>query len=352
MSSPPRSEPRTPKLPLRMAARAMRALAAMPLPLAARLAGPPQRSDRGDPLDPQLALLLRIHALLPDPGFADTAVYARRRSARMTSPLVAPPAPPVRREALTLAGLPARRYDPGAQAPAPALLFFHGGGFVIGDLDTHDAVCATLAARSGRVVIAVAYRLAPEHRFPAPLDDALAAWRALHAQAAALGLAPDHIAVGGDSAGANLATVLCRLARDAGAPLPRAQLLIYPATDMTCALPSHRSLAAGYYLDAPTIAWFLRQYLPTPDAATDPRASPLFADDLRGLPPAHVVIAGFDPLRDECERYADRLAEAGVAVTRQHEPTLIHGFVNMSGFSRAAHEALLRTSDALARLTA
>jgi acetyl esterase len=211
-------------------------------------------------------------------------------------------------------------------------------------------VCASLAAQATCVVISVDYRLAPEHPFPAPVEDAVACCRALRSRAPELGLDPERLAVGGDSAGGNLATVACRLLRDAGDPLPRGQLLIYPATDMTRSCESHRTLARGFYLEEPTIQWFLDHYLPAPAAALDPRASPLFAERLDGLPPAHVVLAGFDPLRDEGERYAEQLEAAGVPVTRQAEPSQIHGFINLAGASAKSLAALERVGDGLAAL--
>lgn len=335
---------------LELARAALGALLSTSGPLVARN-GAPARSDRGDALDTQLQAMLRLHGWLPQAGHQDRDVARRRREMRLSALLAAGPVPGgLTVTTCEVAGLPARRYTPEGDTDGAGLVYLHGGGFVGGDLDSHHAVCATLADRARCVVVSVAYRLSPEHRFPAALDDAWSAWLATRADAATHGLDPARTALGGDSAGGNLTASTVLLLRDAALPLPCAQLLLYPAVDMTLSQPSHRTLADGYYLDAATIDWFLRQYLRTADDARDPRASPLLADDLSGLPPAHVVTAGFDPLRDEGELYAARLADAGVQVTHQREPGLIHGFANMAGASSAAHEALLRAGDGLAAL--
>jgi acetyl esterase len=199
----------------------------------------------------------------------------------------------------------------------------------MGDLDTHDVLCRTLAAASGAAVLAVDYRMGPEHRFPAAVDDCMAALRFVQAQASTLDLDPARIAVGGDSAGGNLAAVVCLAQRDAGAPLPAFQLLIYPATDMRAVAASHTVNGQGYLLTADTIAWFRGHYVEDPAQWTDWRASPLLAPDLSGLPPALVLTAGFDPLRDEGLQYANALSAAGnrdqvICFERQ-----IHGFITM-----------------------
>ncbi len=226
----------------------------------------------------------------------------------------------------------ARVYTPArARAKgAPGLVWFHGGGFVIGSIESHDGVCRALASRSGAVVVSVDYRLAPEHRFPAGLEDAIAATRWVLENAASLGIDPSTVAVGGDSAGGNLAAVVALALR--GAPLaPAFQMLIYPVTDMTRSLPSHRLFRAGFSLPEPTILWFRERYLPDVSFETDPRASPLFEKDLSGLPPALVVTAGFDPLRDEGRAYADRLRDAGVEVEYVCSQGSMHGFINTAG---------------------
>lgn len=223
-----------------------------------------------------------------------------------------------------------RLYRPaGLAAPAPTLVYFHGGGWVIGDLDTHDVLCRELAEDGRCVVVAVDYRMGPEHRFPAAPEDCLAATAWLQAQAGALGLDATRFAVGGDSAGGNLAAVVALARRDAGAAPPlRFQLLIYPATDMRAIAPSHTSNGQGYVLTSDTIAYFRGHYL---DAAQlgDWRASPLLHASLAGLPPALVLTAGFDPLRDEGRQYADALSAAGSTAQYVCFERQIHGFITM-----------------------
>ena len=212
----------------------------------------------------------------------------------------------------------------------PGLVFFHGGGWVIGDLDSHDDLCRDLAAQAGCAVLSVDYRLAPEHRFPAAADDAIAATNWVAANAAPLGIDPKRLAVGGDSAGGNLAAVAALAARDAGRPLA-AQLLIYPVTDMSrFEGESYATCGEGYGLTAGAMVWFRDHYLTDANAARDWRVSPLLASDLGRSPPALVVTAEFDVLRSEGEAYAKRLAEAGVPTRahplRRHDPRLrIHG---------------------------
>ena len=218
--------------------------------------------------------------------------------------------------------------------PLPVLVYFHGGGWVIGDLDTHDTLCRQLANGAGIAVVAVHYRLAPEHRFPAAVDDSLAATRWVHDHAGSLGLDASRIAVGGDSAGGNLAAVVAIAARDAGrdgaAAFPLAfQLLIYPATDMRRVADSHRRNGEGYLLTRDTIGYFHDHYITDPAHDLDWRASPLLHPDLAGLPPALVLTAGFDPLRDEGLQFAQRLSEAGNQATHISFERQIHGFVTM-----------------------
>lgn len=236
--------------------------------------------------------------------------------------------------------LPARLYVPrGAQHPGPALVYFHGGGFVVGDLDSHDRFCRFLADRSGVRLLAVAYRLAPEHPFPAAPDDALAAWRWVTDDPSRIGAAPGRLAVGGDSAGGNLAVVASLDARAAGGPLPTFALLIYPALDLTRSSVSHRTFAEGYLLTGRLMDWFLDHYAPDASDRRHPRASPLLVDDLRGLPPTYLVTAGYDPLRDEGRRFADRLRDAGVPVRYDHQAGLVHGFIAMLGGVARARQA-------------
>jgi acetyl esterase len=233
-----------------------------------------------------------------------------------------------------------------ARDPGPGLVWFHGGGFVLGSLDSHDGICRAIASRAGIVVLAVDYRLAPEHPFPAAVEDGIAATRWVFANARGLGLDPRRVAVGGDSAGGNLSAVVAQALRK-DALRPAYQLLIYPATDLTRAFPSHKLFREGLLLPEDTIDWFLAAYAPDPATHTDPRASPLFADDLAGLPPAMVITAGFDPLRDEGDAYAEKLRAAGVDVEHVRATGMVHGFMSMAGAVREASRVLGRIVGAL-----
>lgn len=235
--------------------------------------------------------------------------------------------------------LPVRIYAARAGGSLPTLVYFHGGGGVIGSIDTHDGVCRSLCQALSGLVVSVEYRLAPEHPFPAAPEDALAAYRWVAEHAGALGADPDRIAVGGDSHGGNLAAVLCQLARDEGTVGPRAQLLIYPAVDRVTPTASQRLFAEGFLLDAGTIEWFEQHYVGDADRG-DPRISPLRHSTLHGLPPAVVVTAGFDPLRDEGRAYADALREAGVDVRYRCWDGLVHGFAQMRGAVGRAAQAI------------
>ena len=253
--------------------------------------------------------------------------------------------------------IPLRMYRPkdtDGKTVLPALIFFHGGGWTIGDFDTHDAVCRYLAAKSGAAVIAVDYRLAPEHRFPAAVEDAFAATCWIAANAGALAIDARRLAVGGDSAGGNLSAVVTLMARDAKGPDLKLQVLIYPAVDFTMSAPSFTSNADVLPLTREAVVWFRDHYFgPQGEKAfeRDWRASPLFAD-LSGLPTAHVVTAGCDVLCDEGRAYADKLEAAGVAVERAHFPGMIHGFVTMGKIVAGAHTALDGCAAAIKRALA
>ncbi len=227
--------------------------------------------------------------------------------------------------------IPLRLYRPRGSADSqvlPVLVYYHGGGFVIGDLDTHDVLCRQLANGSGCAVVSVDYRLAPEHRFPAAVDDCIAATRWVSDHAAALHLDPTRLAVGGDSAGGNLAAVVTHDARRRGSPRIAYQLLIYPATDARCTADSHRRNSQGYLLTADTVAYFMDHYL-DPSKRGDWRASPLLCDDWSDLPAALVLTAGHDPLIDEGLDYAQRLSQAGNRVSYVCFQRQIHGFILM-----------------------
>ena len=249
--------------------------------------------------------------------------------------------------------IPLRLYRPeGVSGAAPTLVYIHGGGWVIGDIVTHEVLCTHLAAASGCAVVSVDYRMGPEHRFPAAPDDAVAATRWLQAQAASLDLDASRFAVGGDSAGGNLAAVVALALRDAGdAPALKFQLLIYPATDMRGGAPSHTSNGQGYLLTADTIAYFRGHYL-SPDEHADWRASPLLANSLAGLPPALVLTAGYDPLRDEGRQYADAMSAAGSTAQYVCFERQIHGFITMGRVIDEANTAVALCGAALRRALA
>lgn len=232
------------------------------------------------------------------------------------------------------------------------MVYYHGGGFVLGDLDGHDTLCRRICRDAGLHVLSVDYRLAPEHPFPAAVEDAVAAYRWACEQAAALGAQPDRIAVGGDSAGGNLAAVVAQQAVAAGVPAPCAQVLIYPVLDRTVARPSLDLFCEGFLISRADIAWYQLQYTGSTVAQHDPAQHPLIADNLAGLPPALIVTAGFDPLRDEGEAYAAALAQAGVPVTLKRFDGLLHGFCSMATIAPACDAALGEIIASLRRVIA
>ena len=234
-----------------------------------------------------------------------------------------------------------RLYRPSdASDKLPVIIYFHGGGWVIGDLDSHDSVCRKLCSGSGCVLVSVDYRLAPEHKFPAAVDDCFAATKWVSNNGSALGIENTRLAVAGDSAGGNLAAVVSHLARDAGGPNIAYQLLIYPATDMTMSQSSHQTLGAGYRLTKPLMEWFIDHYLNDESDRSDTRASPLFNSNFANLPETLLVTAGFDPLRDEGARYAERLVAGGIKTTYVPYSTMIHGFFGMGGWLDISRQAL------------
>jgi acetyl esterase len=246
--------------------------------------------------------------------------------------------------------LTVRVYQPREAKPGerlPVLLWFHGGGFVIGNLDTHDHACRALANQADCLVVAVDYRLAPEFRFPAAVDDCMAALRWVALNATQIGGDPRRIALGGDSAGGNLATVCAILARNEGHPGVAFQLLIYPCTAPEPETASHRKFAEGYLLTRNNITWFYKQYVRSAKEFYDFRFAPLVAEDLSRLPPALVLVAGYDPLRDEGVEYAKRLIESGNRVTLANYEGMVHGFMLMGGAVDAAQHALTQSAAAL-----
>ncbi|WP_137990899.1 alpha/beta hydrolase [Streptomyces vilmorinianum] len=309
-------------------------------------------NDRLDPAARPFVDLLT--AVFPDIGGAVTdPVEARRVLAAAPAPPGEPPAVG-RVEDRTVPGprgappVPVRIYRPeGDPAPRPTVVFLHGGGWVLCGLDTHDRTCRALCRESGAVVVSVGYRLAPEARFPAPVEDAYAAllWAAAHIDA--LGGEPTALVVAGDSAGGNLAAAAALLARDRGGPALARQVLIYPATDLAGDPASYRTNGRGYYLTTAHMRWYRDHYLGPDGDPRHPLASPLRAE-LAGLPPAHVITAGCDPLCDEGRAFAAALAEAGVAVTEDHHPRMFHGFLALAEYLGDAARALRGAADAIA----
>ncbi|WP_083751064.1 alpha/beta hydrolase [Kribbella sp. ALI-6-A] len=314
-----------------------------------RLAGAPIEID-GNVLDPDLQLLLRLEALMPRSGGAPKSVAAARANLLNGARLVAGRPREVQRVTeLTVRGsdgqLGARLYVPRT-AGRGLLVFFHGGGWVVGDLDTHDAYCRDVALEAGTRVLSVEYRLAPEAPAPVAAEDAIAAftWAVEHAED--LGADPELVAVGGDSAGGNLAAVVAQqcVVRDLSSPA--LQLLLYPAVDLIGRRPSRDLFAEGFFLTDEEILWYRDHYAPDPALRSDPRVSPIFGP-LEGVAPAYVVTAGFDPLRDEGNDYAAALEAAGVPTVLHEEPTLIHGFTGMLALGGQTRVARHRIHDHL-----
>lgn len=291
------------------------------------------------PLDPQVkAFLEMLAAEGAPPRETQTVAEARRQMLEQSARRAGPQQPMPRVENHVIPGpagdLPVRIYHPASvdTAPLPILVYFHGGGWVLGNLDTHDVLCRALSRGAHAVAVSVDYRLAPEHPFPAAAEDAYAAtaWTATHATE--LGADPARLAVVGDSAGGNLAAVTCLLARERGAPHIAFQALIYPVIDhYDPGQPSYFQNADGYSLTRDGMIWYWDHYLPNTNDADNPLASPLRAPDLRDLPPALVVTAEYDPLRDEGEAYAERLRAADVPVTLHRYDGTIHGIANLAG---------------------
>jgi acetyl esterase len=291
---------------------------------------------------PQVAALLERVARSPLPPYHAVPPFVARRIYRDTRAALSPKAPEVAEVRLQVFdnAVAVRSYRPVREEVLPALVFFHGGGWTIGDLDTHDVVCRQLALGAGCAVFSVDYRLAPEHPFPAAVDDCFFATRYIHSNAEKLKIDPGRIAVDGDSAGGNLAAVVALMAREQGGPPLAYQLLIYPATDQRCQFASHERNGEGYLLTRDGIRFFRGAYLPNEADRADWRASPLLAASHAGLPPALVLTAGYDPLVDEGRAYAERLAKAGVEVAYREYSDMVHGFVLFGGVVDAANAAV------------
>jgi acetyl esterase len=326
---------------------AVRGLLALPKPIRALLAGPRIRGE-GQSLDADMRLLLRLVKLEhfamsgSTPGLGRAAIDAN-------APRTSGPTIPCQVRDLTVAGsIPARLYTPiGLATGSPLLVFFHGGGWVVGSLDSHDSTCRFLAENAGVRVLSVDYRLAPEHPFPAAVDDALAAFDHALAHAEELGADPALVAVGGDSAGGNLAAVLCHQRARSGEPVPVFALLFYPVVDPSARRPSRERYGKGLFLTDADMTWFEGHYLPDPADRVDPRVAVLLAENLSGFPPTYLATAGFDPLRDDGEAFAARLREFGVAVALHRHPDLIHGFISFLGVGNRPREATAEAAGAL-----
>jgi acetyl esterase len=299
-------------------------------------------------LDPDAAAVFKAFQEAGRPAY-ETLSPDEAREFYLAGRVVTNPEPPELQSVQPLAipaphgSIPARVYTPKtlrkAGGVAPCLVFFHGGGWVIGDLESHDVVCRKLADEGQLIVISVDYRLAPEHKFPAAVDDAIAATQWIADNAASLGVDTSRLTVGGDSAGGNLATVVAIAARDGNGPAISGQVLIYPAVDFAMTHPSHSEPETSILLTHSVIKWFCDHYLNSAADVHDWRASPARAKTLIGLPPAYVLTAGADPLRDEGDEYARSLKEAGVPVTCRHFPGQFHGFFTMGKLLQQANVA-------------
>lgn len=295
-------------------------------------------------LDPQVkALLDGLAAAGGTPMSEMSAADARAMYLELKDPLDVPIGKVEDKAAPGPAGdVPVRLYTPVASGGGalPALVFFHGGGWVIGDLETHDVLCRTLANESGCKVVAVDYRLAPEHNCPAAVDDCYAAVEWVEKNGSSLGIDVNGIGVAGDSAGGNLAAVVCQLAKARKGPSIHYQLLIYPVTDTKTDTASYNSFGEGFFLEKATMEWFIDHYAGSAFDRADPLIAPLRAGDLSGLPPAYVITAGHDVLKAEGAAYADALIAAGVDVTYIDYPGMIHGFFNLQGMVEASRPAV------------
>jgi acetyl esterase len=290
------------------------------------------------PLDPALKTILDQLEQAGGPALNEVSPTEAREMMKTLAMLEGEPEPVARVEDKTIAGVPVRVYAPDG-GPHPILVWYHGGGFVIGDLDTTDGVVRKLANKANAVVVSVDYRLAPEAPAPAAVDDSWAVLEWVAANGAELGGDPSRIAVGGDSAGGNISAVVAIRAKDAGIPL-RHQLLVYPVTDLTASFPSIDENGEGYLLTKDSMIWFTDHYLSGGVDPKDPQVSPYFVDDLSGVAPAHVLTAEFDPLRDEGEAYAERLKDAGVPVEAKRYDGMIHGFYGLGSITPVANEAI------------
>lgn len=306
------------------------------------------------PLDPLVKGFLDQMAAVPGPTMSEAGPVAAREIFVGLMQLVGPKDVPVgRTENLTVPGpagpIPIRIYTPVAAGrdPMPALIYYHGGGFVIGNIETHDGLCRIMANEGGFRVISVDYRLAPENKYPAAIDDAFATLTWVCANAAHIGVDANRIAVGGDSAGGALAAQVTHLAKAKGGLTLACQMLLFPVAQIGEMTKSLHKFEAGYFLEKETLDWFYDSYLPSDADKSDPKISPLRAKDFSGLPPAYVMLGGYDPLHDEGAEYADKLKAAGVKVTVEDHDSMVHCFIYMQSFLPQAHAALTSAAKAI-----
>jgi acetyl esterase len=306
------------------------------------------------PLDPQVIKILKEAESLGLPVYQDLSPAEARQQMLDQSPAVDPLLSVNRVEDRSIPGpegdIPIRLYYPAGDAPFPVLVYFHGGGWVIGDLDTHHGFCHALAKTGDCLVVAVDYRLAPEHRYPAAVEDAYAATKWVAENTELIQADPDRFAVCGDSAGGHLAAVVSLMARDRNGPRIDLQILIYPITDFSFDTPSYEENKEGYMLSRDLMKWFWNHFIENENQANEPYVSPLRAENLSGLPPALIVTAEYDPLRDEGEAYGQRLQAAGVNVTLSRYPGMIHAFIRMTAVLDKANDALDEVSAMLKRV--
>ncbi|HET7083570.1 MAG TPA: alpha/beta hydrolase [Rhizomicrobium sp.] len=305
------------------------------------------------PLDPLVKAFLDRAAQIPRPKVWDMAPAMARQSFAGMMQLTGPTDVAVGKvESFTIPGpdgaLRARSYSPvAAVGPLPTLIYFHGGGFIAGSLESHDGLCRLFTAEGGFKVIAVDYRLAPEHRYPAAVDDAWAATQWIEQNAAQLGVDAGRVAVGGDSAGGMLAAIVTQLAREKGGLKIAYQLLLFPNTQIGGETSSLKEFAVGYFLERRAIEYFNSLYLAPGADTASPKLSPLRAKDFSGLPPAYVMLGGFDPLHDEGLAYAEKLKAAGIKVTVADYAQMVHGFIYLQTVLPQAHEAVAKAATAV-----
>jgi acetyl esterase len=303
------------------------------------------------PLDPQAQAFLEQLAASGAPPLHELSVAEARQVIVTLFGTTDTPEPIGAVEERTIPGaaeeMPARIYTPPGRGSFPILVYFHGGGWVIGNLEAYDSTCRALTNAAGCIVVAMEYRLAPEHKFPAAPEDCYAALQWVAAHAAAIGGDPTRLAIGGDSAGGNLTAVVAQMVRDRGGPSLVYQLLVYPVTDYNFDTASYRENADGYLLTKDAMVWFWNHYLRSAADGSNLLASPLRAQNLRGLPPALILTAEFDPLRDEGEAYAARLREAGVPVTLTRYNGMIHGFFSLGAVFDQGKQAMAQAAAGL-----